>query len=171
MLKTNEPPLGLDPNLSEQGAVTFEELPGNTVNFQHCWARGVKVPDEHLQLYCYLLFSSFHSHSPAEIQTLPARCWANTQQEKNLCLQRQRNDLLRNAPLPVIPGGAPGAERRRGAGAGARRGRRAGVPAPAPTLPCAAAPQAFPRGLGASDTALGEASPAHRPECGIQRGV
>lgn len=36
ILKTNEPPLGLDINLSEQGTVTFKELPGNTVNFQHC---------------------------------------------------------------------------------------------------------------------------------------
>lgn len=64
ILKTNEPPLGLDTNLSEQGAVTFKELPGNTVNFQHCQTQRVNALDEYLQLYCYLLFSSFYSSSP-----------------------------------------------------------------------------------------------------------
>lgn len=86
ILKTNEPPLGLDTNLSEQGAVTFKELSGNTVNFQRCWICEVNAPDEYPQLYCHLLFSSYYSSSPTDTETPAARCCANTRREKNLCL-------------------------------------------------------------------------------------
>lgn len=81
ILKTNEPPLGLDTNLSEQGPVTLKELLGNTVNFQHCQTWRVNALDECLQLHSYLLFSSFYSSSPTDIQTQPPRCCANTGQE------------------------------------------------------------------------------------------
>lgn len=80
-LKTNEPLLGLDTNLSEQGPVTLEELRGNTLNVQHCQTWRVNVLDDCHQLHCYLLFSCFYSSSPAEIQTQPPRCCANTGQE------------------------------------------------------------------------------------------
>jgi len=121
ILKTNEPPLGLDANLSEQEAVTFKELPGNAANFQHCWTQEVNAPDEYLQLYWYLLFLSFYSSTPTKMPIPSAGCRANMQHEKRplpptlMIRPAQKNTRACHA------WGAQRAWRRRGAGV---RGRR-----------------------------------------------
>lgn len=86
----------------------------------------------YLQLYCYLLFSSFYSSSPTEIQTPSARCCANTWQEKKISAPNA-NDTTCSEKHPW---GAQRAERR--IGAGVRGGAELACqrqPRPCPGLP------------------------------------
>lgn len=140
-LKTNEPPLGLDTNLSEQGPVTLEELLSNAMNFQHCQTWRVNVLGDCHQLHCNLLFSSFYSSSAAEIQTQPPRCCANTGQETPSASRASDTACSEKHPnlshLGVQRAGS-------GRGAGLWGRCRASMSAPALSLPCAASPQGFP---------------------------
>lgn len=152
-LRTKEPPLGLDTNLSEPGPVTLEELLGNTVNFQRCQTWSVNALGDCHQLHCYLLFSSFYSSSPTEVQTQPPRCCANTGQE-NPSASRANNRACSEQHPSLSRLGVQRAGSGRAAGL---RGRcRASVSAPALSLPSAASPRGFPCLLPMSVTGPGK---------------
>lgn len=91
----------------------------------------------YLQLYCYLLFPSFYSSSPTEIQTPSARCCANTWQEKKESLPpmltirpAQKNTPARHAWGTQRAGRRIGAGVRGGAEPACQR-----QPRPCPGLP------------------------------------
>lgn len=120
------------------------------MNFQHCQTWRVNALDDCHQL-CYLLFLSFYSSGPREIQTQPPRCCANTGQE-NPSRANNTDCSVKHPSLSHL--GVQRAGTGRGAGVWGRC--RASVSAPALSLPSAAPPKGFPCLLQVSDVSPGK---------------